>query len=227
MRPHLALIEDDPDFALMCRSYLEREGFTVTWAIDARAGKAVLFEGRVDLAVLDLGLPDGSGLELLRELRSTSRLPVIVVSGRGAEADRVAGLEIGADDYLVKPFSQRELVARIRAVLRRSRPPDEPAVLRIGSLHVDTAARRAFADGVSLALRPKEYALLEVLAGAPGRVFSAEQLLERVWGVSWQQPATVVEHVYRLRGKLAALPAPAPRITTVRGYGYRLDPEGP
>ncbi|NEA98318.1 response regulator transcription factor [Streptomyces sp. SID13726] len=224
MRPHLALIEDDPDFALMCRSYLERAGFTVTWAMDARAGKSVLHESRVDLAVLDLGLPDGSGLELLRALRSTSRLPVIVVTGRGAEADRVAGLEIGADDYLVKPFSQRELVARIHAVLRRSQPPDVPAVIQAGSLLVDTAARQASVDGVVLTLRPKEFALLEMLAAAPGRVFSAEQLLVRIWGSSWQQQATVVEHVYRLRGKLAELPAPAPRITTVRGYGYRLDP---
>ena len=224
MRPHLALIEDDPDFALMCRSYLERAGFTVTWAMDARAGKSVLHENGVDLAVLDLGLPDGSGLELLRALRSTSRLPVIVVTGRGAEADRVAGLEIGADDYLVKPFSQRELVARIHAVLRRSQPPDAPAVIRAGALLVDTAARQASVAGVPLTLRPKEFALLALLAGAPGRVFSAEQLLERIWGASWQQPATVVEHVYRLRGKLARLPAPAPRITTLRGYGYRLDP---
>ncbi|WP_155059946.1 response regulator transcription factor [Streptomyces blattellae] len=224
MRPHLALIEDDPDFALMCRSYLEREGFTVSWAMDARAGQGVLREAGVDLAVLDLGLPDGSGLELLRGVRSISRLPVIVVTGRGAEADRVAGLEIGADDYLVKPFSQRELVARIRAVLRRSQPPETPEVLLVGSLRVDTGARQASADGTLLALRPKEYALLEVLAGAPGRVFSAQQLLEQVWGAAWQQSATVVEHVYRLRGKLADLPAPAPRITTVRGYGYRLDP---
>jgi DNA-binding response OmpR family regulator len=224
MRPHLALIEDEPDFALMCRSYLERAGFTVTWAMDARAGKSVLHESRVDLAILDLGLPDGSGLELLRALRSTSRLPVIVVSGRGAEADRVAGLEIGADDYLVKPFSQRELVARIQAVLRRSRPPDEPTVIQAGSLLVDTSARQASVDGAALTLRPKEFALLETLAAAPGRVFSAEQLLERIWGASWQQSATVVEHVYRLRGKLAGLAAPAPRITTVRGFGYRLDP---
>jgi DNA-binding response OmpR family regulator len=215
MRPHLALIEDEPDFALMCRSYLERAGFTVTWAMDARAGKSVLHESRVDLAILDLGLPDGSGLELLRGLRSTSRLPVIVVSGRGAEADRVAGLEIGADDYLVKPFSQRELVARIQAVLRRSRPPDEPTVIQAGSLLVDTSARQASVDGAALTLRPKEFALLETLAAAPGRVF---------WGASWQQSATVVEHVYRLRGKLAGLAAPAPRITTVRGFGYRLDP---
>src|SRR4051794_26187672 len=143
MRPHLALIEDEPDFALMCRSYLERAGFTVTWAMDARAGKAVLYEGGVDLAVLDLGLPDASGLELLRALRSTSRLPVIVVTGRGAEADRVAGLEIGADDYLVKPFSQRELVARIHAVLRRSQPPELPSVLQAGVLRIDSAARQA------------------------------------------------------------------------------------
>lgn len=224
MRPHLALVEDDPDFALMCRSYLERAGFTVTRAMDARSGKAALYEGGVDLAVLDLGLPDGSGLELLRALRSTSRLPVIVVTGRGAEADRVAGLEIGADDYLVKPFSQRELVARIHAVLRRSQPPEVPRVLQVGALRVDSAARLASVDGVQLMLRPKEYALLEMLAAAPGRVFSAEQLLERIWGTSWQQAATVVEHVYRLRGKLAGHPAPAPRVTTVRGYGYRLDP---
>ncbi|MEV0935173.1 response regulator transcription factor [Streptomyces phaeochromogenes] len=224
MRPHLALIEDDPDFALMCRTYLEREGFTVTWAMDARAGKAVMHDGGIDLVVLDLGLPDGSGLELLRALRSTSRLPVIVVSGRGDETDRVAGLEIGADDYLVKPFSQRELVARIGAVLRRCRPPELPAVLDVGTLRVDTAARQASGTGVLLNLRPKEYALLEALARSPGRVFSAEQLLELIWGASWQQSATVIEHVYRLRGKLSRLPAPAPRITTVRGYGYRLDP---
>ncbi|MEU9779437.1 response regulator transcription factor [Streptomyces phaeochromogenes] len=224
MRPHLALIEDDPDFALMCRTYLEREGFTVTWAMDARAGKSVMHDGGIDLVVLDLGLPDGSGLELLRALRSTSRLPVIVVSGRGDETDRVAGLEIGADDYLVKPFSQRELVARIGAVLRRCRPPELPTVLDVGTLRVDTAARQASGPGVLLNLRPKEYALLEALARSPGRVFSAEQLLELIWGASWQQPATVIEHVYRLRGKLSRLPAPAPRITTVRGYGYRLDP---
>ncbi|MCX4903023.1 response regulator transcription factor [Streptomyces sp. NBC_00878] len=224
MRPHLALIEDDPDFALMCRTYLEREGFTVTWAMDARAGKAVMYDGGIDLVVLDLGLPDGSGLELLRALRSTSRLPVIVVSGRGDETDRVAGLEIGADDYLVKPFSQRELVARIGAVLRRSQPPELPTVLDVGTLRVDTAARQARGAGVPLHLRPKEYALLEVLVRSPGRVFSAGQLLELIWGASWQQPATVIEHVYRLRGKLSRLPAPAPRITTVRGYGYRLDP---
>jgi DNA-binding response OmpR family regulator len=224
MRTHLALIEDDPDFALMCRSYLEHAGFTVTWAIDARAGKAVMHEGGIDLAVLDLGLPDGSGLDLLRALRSTSRLPVIVVTGRGEEADRVAGLEIGADDYLVKPFSQRELVARIHAVLRRSRPPEIPEILEVGALRVDTAARRADVGRALLMLRPKEYALLELLARSPGRVFSSEQLLEQIWGVSWQQPATVVEHVYRLRGKLADLSTPAPHITTVRGYGYRLDP---
>ncbi|MCI3242360.1 MULTISPECIES: response regulator transcription factor [Streptomyces] len=224
MRPHLALIEDDPDFALMCRSYLELVGFTVTWAMDTRAGKAALYESGVDLAVLDLGLPDGSGLELLRALRSTSRLPVIVVSGRGAEADRVAGLEIGADDYLVKPFSQRELVARIHAVLRRSQPPQTPDVLQVGALRIDSGARQASVAGVPLELRPKEYALLEMLAAAPARVFSADQLLERIWGSSWWQPATVVEHVYRLRGKLARTTGPAPRITTVRGYGYRLDP---
>jgi len=220
----LLIIEDNQRLCQAVAESLRAQGFAVDTAASASEGLRVWRAADYDAAVLDLMLPDGSGLELLRALRSTSRLPVIVVSGRGAEADRVAGLEIGADDYLVKPFSQRELVARIHAVLRRSRPPDVPTVIQAGSLFVDTAARRASVDGVVLTLRPKEFALLEMLAAAPGRVFSAEQLLERIWGSSWQQSATVIEHVYRLRGKLAALPAPAPRITTVRGFGYRLDP---
>ncbi|MFI5806136.1 response regulator transcription factor [Streptomyces sp. NPDC051561] len=228
----IVLIEDDADLAAMSRLYLERDGYRVVWAGDARSGHKELTGGLVDLAVLDLGLPDGSGLDLLRDMQGPDRLPVVIVTGRGEEADRVLGLELGADDYLVKPFSQRELSARIRAVLRRTRanaPSDAIApsdVIALGALQIDTAACLAQIDRTPLPLRPKEYALLKVLAHSPGRVYSSDQLIELVWSTGpWQSAASVTEHIYRLRCKLtAALQGrPGPSITTVRGYGYRLD----
>ncbi|MCA1705727.1 MAG: response regulator transcription factor, partial [Actinobacteria bacterium] len=180
----------------------------------------------VDLIVLDLGLPDGNGLDLLRTLRSTNNVPVIIVTGRSDEADRVIGLELGADDYLVKPFSQRELAARIRAVLRRARPDQLPSIIRLGSLLIDTAARQIRTTTTPIALTPLEYTLLTFLATSPGQTFSPQQLLEHVWNSSgqWQTPSTVAEHIYRVRRKLIAHDVTAPRITTVRGFGYRLDP---
>ncbi|GII03331.1 DNA-binding response regulator [Planobispora takensis] len=224
-RPLIVLIEDETDLAAMSSACLQHEGFRVLHAADGRVGLAQAGRGDVDLVVLDLGLPDGNGLEVLRSLRRTSHVPVIIVTGRGGETDRVIGLELGADDYVVKPFFQRELASRIRAVLRRVRPAEPDPVIRIGELSVDTDARQAHADGVSLDLAPREYALLEFLASAPGRTFSPEQLLDQVWqaGPGWQVPSTVAEHVYRLRRKLSARGVTTPRITTVRGYGYRLD----
>ncbi|MEV0601752.1 response regulator transcription factor [Streptomyces sp. NPDC050315] len=229
-RPVVALIEDEPDLLAMSRAYLEREGFTVLSAPDARSGRTVLRGAPVDLVVLDLGLPDGNGLDLLRGVREDGGPPVIIVTGRGDEFDRVLGLELGADDYVVKPFSQRELAARIRAVLRRAaprqdRPGDErPPVLRLGDLVVDTGARQVRTMGGPIAFTPREYALLEFLAATPGQTFSPGQLLGRLWdGADWQAPATVTEHVYRVRRKLLAAGVGAPRITTVRGFGYRLD----
>ncbi|WP_329113415.1 response regulator transcription factor [Streptomyces sp. NBC_01465] len=226
VRPRIVLIEDDADLAAMCRAFLERDAFQVTWAHDARTGHAAVLGHPTDLLVLDLGLPDGSGLDLLRALRRTSGIPVIIVTGWGEEADRVVGLELGADDYLVKPFSQRELAARIRAVLRRSGPEGVSDVIELGLLRIDTAACQASTGDVALALRPKEYALLEVLARAPGRVFSADQLLKVVWdSTPWLATSTVTEHVYRLRRHLTTglSGRPGPAIITVRGFGYRLD----
>lgn len=223
----IVLIEDEPDLAAASGTFLERQGFRVLRAADGRTGMAIVAREPVDLVVLDLGLPDSNGLDLLRRLRAEEGgvIPVIVVTGRDGEADRVVGLELGADDYLVKPFFQRELTARIRALLRRARQSPAPAVIRIGELLVDVAAREIRADGQRVAFTPLEYGLMEFLAAAPGRAFSAGQILSAVWGSSsgWQASATVAEHVYRVRRRLAAAGVTSPRITTVRGYGYRLD----
>lgn len=224
--PLIGLIDDEPDLVAMSRAYLERDGFRVLEALDAKSGVAAMRREPVDLVVLDLGLPDGNGLDLLRALRSTSQVPVIIVTGRSEETDRVVGLELGADDYLVKPFSQRELAARIRAVLRRVHPGHPSPTISIGALLIDTAARQIRAATGPIALTPLEYALLAFLAASPGQTFSPEQLLEHVWDSSqrWQVSSTVAEHIYRIRRKLLAHDVTAPRIVTVRGFGYRLDP---
>ncbi len=227
-RPVIALVEDEPDLAATSCAFLERDGFRVLPAIDARSALALLDREPVELMVLDLGLPDRNGLDLLRTLRHDrdSHLPVIIVSGRSEEADRIVGLELGADDYLVKPFSQRELAARIRAVLRRLQPAAPGRVIRIGELEIDTGAREIRVNHGPLALTPLEYSLVEFLASTPGRTFSREQLLAEVWGSpGWgHERATVAEHVYRIRRKFAAAGVVNPKITTVRGFGYRLDP---
>ncbi|MGH4025795.1 MAG: response regulator transcription factor [Pseudonocardiaceae bacterium] len=227
--PLIGLIDDEPDLVAMSRAYLERDGFRVVEAVDTKSGLAAMRREPVDLVVLDLGLPDGNGLDLLRTLRSagsTNQVPIIIVTGRSGETDRVVGLELGADDYLVKPFSQRELAARIRAVLRRVHPDRSAPTICLGMLQIDTAAREARSATGPIPLTPLEYALLAFLADSPGQTFSAEQLLEHVWTSSgqWQVSSTVAEHIYRVRRKLRAHDVTAPRITTVRGFGYRLDP---
>lgn len=227
----VGLIEDEPDLAAMLAAFLDQNGFRVVQALDATAGADLLTSETLDLIVLDLGLPDGNGFDLLRSIRRNGDVPVIIVTGRGEEPDRVIGLELGADDYLVKPFSARELTARIRAVLRRTQrvaaeSSESFAVIRLGDMVVDTAAREVRSAERVLALSPREYALLEFFAAAPRQVFSAEQLLDAVWGDSgpWLEASTVSEHIYRLRRKLASQGVTRPRITTVRGFGYRLDP---
>ncbi len=225
-RPVIALVEDDADLCAMVAAYLEQNGFRPKCAGDAAAARTLLATKTVDLVVLDLGLPDGNGLDLLSAMRQDGDLPVIIVTGRSDETDRVVGLELGADDYVVKPFSARELAARIRAVLRRTRAVVGTSVIRVGDLVIDTGAREAWAAEHVLTLTPLEYGLLEFFAGTPRRTYSAEQLLDQVWGSSaqWQEVTTVSEHVYRLRRKLAAHGVTTPTITTVRGFGYRLDP---
>src|SRR5579884_1962388 len=204
--PLVVLVEDDVDFAAMAQRYLERDGFRVVTAGDAAAGQRVVEEQRPDLVILDLGLPDGSGLELLTGLRAAGRVPVIILSGRADEPDRVVGLELGADDYVAKPCSLRELASRVRAVLRRAAGavPSRGPTFAFDGLEVDTEAMEARAGCSPLDLTPLEFALLRFLAERPRRTYSRAQLLEAVWGSAegWQSASTVSEHVYRLRRKL-------------------------
>jgi DNA-binding response OmpR family regulator len=225
-RPVVAFVEDEPDLVAMAETYLRRDGFKVVTAGDARSAAAVLREHDPDLLVLDLGLPDGNGLDLLRGIRAGHHLPVIILTGWSSERDRVVGLELGADDYVVKPFSLPELAARIRAVLRRGRSPKSDAVIRHGTLAIDTDSHEVTANDQALKVTPLEYGLLVHLASAPRRVFTGAQLLTAAWGWSGerQDPSSVVEHVYRLRRKLTEAGVDRPRIVTVRGVGYRLDP---
>ncbi|PRY47926.1 two-component system alkaline phosphatase synthesis response regulator PhoP/two-component system response regulator MtrA [Geodermatophilus tzadiensis] len=227
VRPVVVLVEDERDLAVMAEEFLRREGFDVVLAGDGRTGMQRLDDRAVDAVVLDLGLPDGNGLDLLRSLRRSGRaVPVVVLTGRGRESDQVLGLELGADDYVVKPFSLPELAARLRAVLRRSSDARPTASVEVGDLVIDTAAHEATVKGELLPLRPLEHDLLAFLAASPRQVFSPEQLLERVWGggADRQSASTVAEHVYRLRQKLQRAEVTTPRIVTVRGVGYRLDP---
>jgi two-component system response regulator ResD len=220
------VVDDDDAVRLLVRRALEREGLRVEEAPDAaRALQA--FEGASwDLVVLDVSLPDLSGLDLLRRLRLGADVPIIMLSGRSDEADRVAGLESGADDYVVKPFYPRELAARVRSLLRRSGARTRPSVLEFDDLTIDTASRQALLRGTPVELTAREFDLLEFLASAPRQAFSRAQLLQRVWGSSsaWQQESTVTEHVRRIRRKLGVEADQSRWIATVRGFGYRFEP---
>ncbi len=226
VRPVILLVDDDADLLAMAEAYLHRDGFRLWTAGDARGAAALLREHPIDLVVLDLGLPDGDGLDFMRGVRAGQHLPVIIVTGWAEERERVVGLELGADDYVVKPVSLPELAARIRAVLRRAQRPADRQMFEFGRLVIDIRSREATVDGDRLALTPLEYALLAFLAAAPRQVFSAGQLLAHVWGPGpgREDDSSVAEHVYRVRRKLTAAGITTPRIVTVRGVGYRLDP---
>lgn len=228
MPPCRVLVVDDDEGVRTLLSWrLEADGCTVALAADGPAALAGLARHRPDLVVLDLSLPGLGGLEVLRRVRAgaagadvDAAVPVIVLSGRGGEADRITGLDLGADDYLVKPFSPAELAARVRSVLRRARPVPP------SGLHVDLLAREVAVDGAAVDLTAREFDLLAFLHRHPRRVFTRAQLLDQVWTSArgWQGEATVTEHVHRLRHKLAAAGA-AGCISTVRGVGYRLEPD--
>jgi DNA-binding response OmpR family regulator len=213
----LLVVEDEDAIAVPLAEGLRREGFEVTRV--ATGGEA-LAAAEPDLVLLDLRLPDIDGLTVCRELRARSDVPIIVVTAKGEEIDRVVGLELGADDYVVKPFGLRELIARIRAVSRRAGGRDEaPSSLVVGELEVDLRARRALLDGEEVKLTPKEFDLLTVLAREPGAVVSRQRLLEEVWHTSWYGSGKTIDvHVASLRRKLGD---PA-WIETVRGIGLRL-----
>jgi len=213
----ILLVEDEDSIAEPLADGLRREGFDVE---RAATGAAALAAGAADLVLLDLRLPDLDGLDVCRTLRERSEVPIIVVTARGEEADRVVGLELGADDYVVKPFGLRELIARIRAVTRRTGArghTGEP--LRVGALAVDERARRATLDGRDLELTPKEFDLLAALARDPGAAVSRQRLLAEVWQTSWYGSAKTIDvHIAALRKKLGD----PGWIETVRSVGFRL-----
>lgn len=231
---HILVVDDERMVREVVARYLEREGFRVTAVGDGQAAIRALTAGP-DLIVLDLMLPKVDGLEVLRRARATTESAVVVLTARGAIDDRIAGLDLGADDYVAKPFSPRELVARVQAVLRRGRAaagegtngagvdPSEP--LSFGELLIDPGAREASLAGAAVTLAPREFDLLRYLAVNPRRVLSREELLDALWDLSFDgDPATVTVHVRRLREKIEVDPSRPRRIVTVRGAGYRFEP---
>jgi DNA-binding response OmpR family regulator len=218
----IVVVEDDPHIADLVDMYLRRDGFRVIQAADGEAGLTAIEREKPRLAILDVGLPGGiDGLEVCRRVRSRGQLPVLMLTARDEEVDRILGLELGADDYVTKPFSPRELVARVRAILRRADgPAPEPvAVLQAGKVEVDAGRREVRVEGEVVALATREFDLLQFLALNAGLALTRQQLLDGVWGHGWYgDERTVDAHVRQLRKKLGeALP-----LATVWGVGYRL-----
>lgn len=223
------VVDDEPMVREVVARYLERDGLSAHETGDGDEALEWLADHQPDLVVLDIMLPGTDGLSILRSLRSTSDVPVILLSARVDEVDRVLGLELGADDYLIKPFSPRELAARVRTVLRRARPvptSPSPVELAFDGLSLSPESREVRVDGRLVELRPKEFDLLLTLASRPRRVFTRRQLLDRVWDSApeYQDPATVTVHVGRLRQKLERDPNSPRWVTTARGVGYRFEP---
>lgn len=231
MARRVLVVDDEAAIRRVLRAYLEAEAFEVAEAsTGAEVLAAVGGPAVPDLIVLDIGLPDADGLEVLRTLRRTSDVYVVLVTARAEEIDRIVGLPVGADDNVTKPFSPREVVARVKTVLRRAREasvPAEPGPLTVGGLRLDEARREITVDGRPVALSTLEFDILRALASSPGRVFSRTQLLERVWGYDFYGDDRVVDaHVRSIRRALGD-DASAPRfIGTVRGIGYKFLPEG-
>ena len=226
----ILIVEDEKDIRELVRFHLEQEGYAVREADSGERALAQVAAERPALVVLDLMLPAIDGLEVCRRLRAseaTRTLPVIMLTAKAAEVDRVLGLELGADDYVVKPFSPRELAARVRAVLRRTVRSDAGAHdLLFGELRIDLVARRVFVRGERVELTAREFDLLAFLASSPRHVFSRAEVLEHVWrsAAEWQDPATVTEHVRRLRVKLEDDRENPRWIRTVRAKGYSFEP---
>ncbi|WP_354526960.1 response regulator transcription factor [Nakamurella sp. UYEF19] len=234
----ILVVDDDERVREVVSWQLEAEGFAVGQAGDGPAALQSIAALPPDLVVLDLSLPGLGGLDVLRRLRQQSRLPVIILSGRNGETDRIVGLDLGADDYLVKPFSPEELAARVRSVLRRCEPagvaesadPDDSAGGTGGTagvrLRIDSGSREVTVDGQVVELTAKEFDLIAFLSAHPRHVFTRAQLLEHVWrsDPGWQCDATVTEHVHRVRHKVEPDPAHPRWLRTIRGVGYRWEP---
>ena len=219
-RGTIVVVDDEPNIADLVDLYLTREGFRVLKCATGESGLDAVRDHRPRLVVLDVGLPDIDGLEVCRRLRQTSQIPVIFLTARDGEVDRVLGLELGGDDYLTKPFSPAELVARVKAVLRRADGGAAPDVVQAGPVTVDVGRREVLIDDVAVEFTTKEFDLLRYLAERPGLALSRQQILDGVWGYDWFGDARTVDvHIAQVRKKVGdAVP-----IATVRGLGYRLD----
>ncbi len=214
----ILLVEDEEDIATLVRTYLEKDGYRVIWAARGVDGLLALAQNDIRLVILDLQLPDADGLDLCRAIRDSSRLPVVIVTARDEEIDRITGLELGADDYVTKPFSPRELVARVHAVLRRAEPDAGDDLVTVGDVTLDHSGRTVSVAGSEIELTGMEFDLLAFLVAHPGIVMSRERLLERVWGLSFPGGTRTVDvHVAQLRKKLDR----PDLIRTVRGSGYK------
>jgi two-component system, OmpR family, alkaline phosphatase synthesis response regulator PhoP len=223
----ILVVEDEMKIARLVRDYLEHAGFEVVVTGDGESALASARGARPDLVVLDLGLPGADGLDVARELRRRSTIPIVMLTARGDETDRIVGLELGADDYVVKPFSPKELVARVRAVLRRSAAAgggsDPPATIRTGDVEIDPVKMRTTVAGRPIELTPTEFQLVAALAAEPGRVFTRGQLLERIHGVAFESYERAIDaHVKNIRRKLEPEPAAPRYVLTVHGVGYRF-----
>ena len=224
--PTVLVVDDEPIVRDVVVRYLEHDGFDTLIAGDGDSARALIEEREPALVVLDVMLPGTDGLSLCRWIRERSNMPVILLTARGEETDRIVGLELGADDYVTKPFSPRELSARVRAVLRRS-DPTAPAreTVSFGDVELDTSARQVRKTGLPVELTMREFDLLSFLASHPRQVFSRDQLMDRVWGyASAVDTGTVTVHMRRLREKIESDPSQPRHLATVWGVGYRLDP---
>jgi DNA-binding response OmpR family regulator len=219
------VVDDDPTVSEVVAGYLDRAGYVVDRADDGPTALTRAAAHRPDLVVLDLMLPGMDGLEVCRRLRGRGPVPVIMLTARGDEDDRILGLEVGADDYVTKPFSPRELVLRVESVLRRSRPAPSGHRVTAAGLCVDPDARRVTKDGTELALTLREFDLLLFFLRHPGRAFGREDLMREVWGWEFGDLSTVTVHIRRLRGKVEDDPARPRLIRTVWGVGYRFEPD--
>jgi len=226
LQNRILVVDDEPKITDVLKVYLEREGFQVASAASGRSAIERTGSYKPDLIILDLNLPDIDGLEVCRTIRKQSNVPVIMLTGRGEEVDKIVGLELGADDYVTKPFSAREIVARVKAVLRRQGPETaSAATMQVGGMTVDMGRYEVHCGALRLDLTTTEFKLLAALAGSPGRVFSRAQLLDAVQGVAYEgYERTVDAHIKNLRQKMKACPTKCRcRIETVRGVGYRLE----
>ncbi len=219
----ILLVEDDPVLCETLQYNLQRERLQVFVADNAEDALQLFREHQPHLVILDVMLPSRSGFDLCRIIRQHSQTPVLFLTARAAEEDKIRGFELGADDYMVKPFSVAELTARIRSILRRTKP-EPPQRIRFGEVEIDTEAKRVYRNGVETPMTPKEYALLVLLASHPGKVFTRDQLLDHVWGLgTYVSPRTVDVHIRWLRSKVEPDPKNPRYIQTVRGSGYRFE----